>query len=560
MAALLLIQPLLDVLSYFMRETGATTVTTALRTVLLAAVSLYGFVISDRKQFYAAGFALIGGFWLLHMLNCLRMGYAHPLWDTAEYLKLVQFPLWTMAFLTFFRKRDGLDMEVLGILALNFGVILLVIGLSYLTGRTAYTYEFPERGVQLGVLGWFGVPNAQSAVLSLLVPAVVLWGLRTEKLWLFSLCAGLGFGLLYLTGTRLTFYTAVLAAAAFLVLILICRKPLVFCLPMAVILVLLFSLKGVSPMEQRQKISAVSFATYQEKIDAVMGEDKDFAYQEGQEIPAEVLRKIEKVYTGIYGRRGVYGEVLLGDLLDRYGTDKIMRTFDYSIRPQVLNNSRTRKLKALGLVWEEADFLTHLLGVEYSDAVIGGHNYDPENDFPALLYYTGYLGTALYGAFVLGILGYAAAAFFRRFPSLMTPEFGTAAMMFALALGAAQLSGQVLRKPNVTVYFSLAAAMLVNRARESRPPAQLRPGHPGTPAVQLKKPQPTLRPYARGSFGLKSQRKTRLRFCGGPALCGDHDEIIAKPHPKEAVRYRAGPAGDSALDGRALLLSQPAGE
>ena len=50
MAALLLVQPLLDVLSYFMQEAGTTAFTTALRMVLLAAVSLYGFVITDRKK------------------------------------------------------------------------------------------------------------------------------------------------------------------------------------------------------------------------------------------------------------------------------------------------------------------------------------------------------------------------------------------------------------------------------------------------------------------------------------------------------------------------------
>lgn len=486
-AALLLIQPLLDVLSYFMQGSGSTVVTTALRVALLAIVSLYGFVISDRKELYAACYGLIGCFWLLHMLNCFRLGYAQPVGDAAEYLKLVQFPLWTLSFVTFFQKRNGLNMEILGVLTANLAIILLVIGLSYLTGLTAYTYDFPERGIQIGVLGWFGVPNAQSAILCMLVPAVLLWGLRTERLWAFCLCAAAGFGLLYLTGTRLTFFTAVLAASAFLILIVLCRRPLVFCLPLLAVLVLLLVFKGASPMEKRQNVSSVSFSTYQEKIDQVMGEDKDFVYREGEEIPSEVLEKIETVYRDIYGKQGVYKEVLLGDLLDRFGLEKVMRELDYSIKPEVLNNARTRKLAALHMIWQEEDFLTHLLGIEYSKVEIGGRIYDPENDFPALLYYNGYLGAALYIAFLAGIVLYALAAFIRRFPSLLTVEFAAAAMMLALALGAAQLSGQVLRKPNVTVYASLAAAQLFVQAQEAPPTARLRPGHKRNPAVYLKK-------------------------------------------------------------------------
>ena len=195
MAALLLVQPLLDVLSYFMQNLGMTALTTALRTVLLFAVSLYGFAISDRKRLYGLLWGVAGGFWLLHMLNCFRLGYQDPVGDAAEYLKLVQFPLWTAVFLTFFRQRPGLDLRAAALLAGNFALILLVIGLSYLTGRPAYTYDLPARDFQKGLLGWFGVPNAQSAIVSMLAPGLLLWAWRTERLWVFSGACGLGLGL-----------------------------------------------------------------------------------------------------------------------------------------------------------------------------------------------------------------------------------------------------------------------------------------------------------------------------------------------------------------------------
>ena len=487
MAVILLLQPLLDVLSFFLRDTGAAAVTTGLRLGMLVIVSLYGFMISDKKQLYAAGYAVAAGFWLLHMLNCWRTGYVGPMGDTAEYLKLVQFPLWTLAFVTFFQKRDELDVEIIGILTVNLTIILLVAALSFVFGPRGYTYDFPERGLQIGFVGWFAVPNAQSAILCLLAPAVLLWGLRTERMRIFCSCCVISAGMLYLTGTRLTYYTAVLLTIAFTALILFCGKPRVFCIPLLVVFVVLLACKGVSPMEQRQKVTANSFSVYQEKIDEIMGGDKDFTYRPGEEISPAVLEKIKAVYEQIYGRTGVYNEPLLGDLIHQFGLDAVLEEMEYTIDPQVLNNSRSRKLSAMHMVWERKDFLTHLLGMEYSDSQIGAHNYDPENDFHALLYKVGYLGTALYACFLLGLVFYGAAAFIRRFPSLLTVEFAAAVIMFVLALGSAQFSGQVLRRPNVTVYASLAAALLYRQAREAPPRARLRSGHKRNPAVYLKK-------------------------------------------------------------------------
>lgn len=485
MAALLVIQPLLDVLSYFMQEAGSTAFTTGLRLSLLFLVSLYGFAVSDRKGLYLGLYALIGGFWVLHALNCFRVGYQRPMADAAEYLKLVQFPLWTAAFLTFFRRRQELRLRVIGVLALNFAIILLVIGLSYLVGRPVYTYDYPERNIQIGVMGWFGVHSAQSAIVCILTPPLLLWGLKTEKLWVFCLCALSGLGLLFFTGTRLCYYAAILIALAFSALILVSRKQLWFCAPLLAALVLLVACRGLSPMAERAASTGRSVEIYGAKIQELAG---DVESTPGEKPSAEDLEIIETVYREIYGKEGVFGETLLKDLIDRFGIERVMEEYDYTLDPAVLNDDvRGRKLKALHMIWEEEDFLTRLLGFEYGKVLLGENNYDPENDFPALLYYTGYLGTALYGAFLLWVLGYGAVLFFRKFPALLTAEFGTPVLMTGLALGAALLSGNVLRRPNVSVYLALGAALLLFCGGEAPSEAKLRPGHEGNPAVSTKK-------------------------------------------------------------------------
>lgn len=487
MAALLLVQPVLDVLSYCFQDSFASVITTTLRFLMLAAVSLYGFTVSDRKEIYFTVYGVIGAFWVLHMLNCLRGGYAHPISDAAEFLKLVQFPLWTLSFITFFQLFDGLDNDMLGVLTVNLGIIIVVIILSYLTGTQVYTYDNAARGIQIGVMGWFGVHSAQSAILCILVPAVLLWGLRTERMPMFAVTAVFGLGLLYLTGTRITYFTAILLTLAFLAMIILCRKPMIFCLPMLVALVLLLVFMGRSPMSQRQEISQTSFSTYQTKIDKIMGTDKDFKYKKRKENDPNAMEKVERVYTEIYGKTGVYGEVLLEDLIERFGVDKVMEAYDYTISSKELNNGRTRKLIAMKLIWEEEGFLTHMLGLEYSDCEINGHIYAPENDFPALLYFNGYIGAAIYLIFIFGLILYAAAEFIKRFPTLLNVEFITAAVMLALGLGAALVSGSVLHRPNVTVYLSLAAATLFVQTEQTPSIARLRSSHKRNTAVYLKK-------------------------------------------------------------------------
>lgn len=99
---------------------------------------------------------------MLHMLSCLRLGYQDPVGDAAEYLKLVQFPLWTLSFVTFFRQRRNLDYRVAGLLAVNVGLILLVIALSYAVGQPVYTYDYPERGWPSAFWAGLGWPTPRA--------------------------------------------------------------------------------------------------------------------------------------------------------------------------------------------------------------------------------------------------------------------------------------------------------------------------------------------------------------------------------------------------------------
>ena len=67
---LLVIQPPLDVLSYFLAEMGNNSFSTALRFLMLMAVALLGFIVSDKKRIYVIVYGLMGLFWVAHVANC----------------------------------------------------------------------------------------------------------------------------------------------------------------------------------------------------------------------------------------------------------------------------------------------------------------------------------------------------------------------------------------------------------------------------------------------------------------------------------------------------------
>ena len=86
--------------------------------------------------------------------------------------------------------------------------------------------------------------------------------------------------------------------------------------------------------------------------------------------------------------------------------------------------------------------------------------YDMENDWPALFYYYGYVGTALYVGFILFFV-------LRILKSLRADLKGSAsvenyalALALCLQLGLAQFSGALVRRPNVSIYLALVLGLI----------------------------------------------------------------------------------------------------
>ena len=156
----------------------------------------------------------------------------------------------------------------------------------------------------------------------------------------------------------------------------------------------------------------------------------------------------------------------LYNLGDRFGMDRVLRHYRMSTDVAKLIDTRVIKLSYAALIWaEETDSLTKLVGFEA--AIVGTDGqYDMENDWPAVFYYYGYLGFALYVGFALWFVLRILRSLKENFKGSLTAENFTLALVLALQAGLAQFSGALVRRPNVSIYFALVLALIWYQTRK----------------------------------------------------------------------------------------------
>ena len=139
--AIVVIQPLLDVLSYFLQAIGSNSLTTALRFLMLAGVALLGFLVSDRKKLYFIFYGVVVVYWIAHMLNCFRVGYQSPVSDAVAFSRIMNFPVFALSSITFFEKGKDVRLVVVWCFAINLLTMVLFTVLPWATGNPVYTYD-----------------------------------------------------------------------------------------------------------------------------------------------------------------------------------------------------------------------------------------------------------------------------------------------------------------------------------------------------------------------------------------------------------------------------------
>ena len=447
---LCLIQPMMDVLSFWLDYTGVgNTISLLLRFCVLVFMVLTGFCLSRKKWIYAG---LIGILLVLtagHVIVCWHYGYNALVSDLTNLVRIYQLPLVTLAFVTYLKSNERcLESLKLGFFG-NLGMILLVEILATVTGTDPHTYA--NKGV--GVLGWFTFANAQSAILCMIVPIAIAYVVQRKKMRLgYILGIGLiGFGVLYMFGTRLSYAGLLGCAFGLAVSCVIVKAAKKIPAGKAAAAFALFGvvailLAGVSPMAKNYELTSWNAEQKQVEIDALVAADTaaaEAAGLEGQALAVESLR-------------GAY-EVYLPDVVARFGLERVAERYDYSTDASDLGDWRMAK-KIYNEFLLEDQPLARWFGLELTDLTYGNSSYDAENDFHGIYYLCGWFGLALtlmFAVFFVWRILRALRKDFKYYFTLETAGFGIALIC---GIAHAYFTAGVLRRPNANFYLAVILA------------------------------------------------------------------------------------------------------
>lgn len=448
MLVLFIMQPVMDVLSFWLAEGGVSnTVSLLLRFFVLFGTGALGFALSRHKKIYILLGCIVILFAVLHGWACISAGYQgwqNPIYDLTNYIRVVQIPLFTMCFVTFLREtgEEGYQTIEKGFV-INFGLIVLVEVLSTVTGTDPHTYA----NKQIGVLGWFSTTNSQSAILCAMVPVVLTKVLRGKKIRVFLGSTVVCFMVLYLFATRLA-YLAIFVTAAGMILVMLLSRT--WNKKAAAVLLLGAVVCGaalkVSPMYINQSSHQALLQEKQQEADDMVSNAEEQYHTTAEQEPEQCLTPLYQEY--------------LGEMVNRFGMKRVMQTYQYTTDVSELKDARRMKIIYCTYLMEDAGTKAKLFGLELQDMVWDNRTFDVENDFHGMYYLYGVVGLALFLAFLLYFAVLIVRALLRDFKKYMTPEAGAFGISLCLLLVHVYCTAGVLRRPNASFYLSVVLAVI----------------------------------------------------------------------------------------------------
>lgn len=464
LSILIMIQPILDICSYFAVEAGITTVTTMLRFAIFGAVMLYAFALSNRKKVYFIFAGIVGLYWIIHVLICARDGYSFVS-DTNNLLRTLHMPALTIAFITLFKHANRYPENIGKCFSINYVIIAASIILSFIVNKPVYTYDRWIDGIwaPVGIKGWFYTGNSQSCIIAVMSLLALYDAYRKKNNLYFVGVMALSFVMLFFFGTRVTYISIFLVALSFLVLILWNREKRIV-VPIALVLAIAVAIVGYpySPNHEIRSSVNNSQMAWEEFI-----EENTPTQPTISEDPTQPITNTEKPEPP-------QNQTILGSNIEvlsaRFGHDKVLALYGNDVSALELMDNRQAKVNFGKLLMAENDIWIRLFGCEYQDFDYNGGTYDPESDFSALYFFHGYVGIALYIGFVIYFALLLLKDILMSLKKLPAEKV-LVALSLVLAFGVAQLSANVLRRPNVSIYISLllAYAYYICKKRKEQP-------------------------------------------------------------------------------------------
>lgn len=455
--ALFVLQPVLDVISYWTAELGiSNTVTLALRLGVLFLLAFCGFVITGRRRVYYGTAAVLALLYLGHVLAVALTGIQPLFADFTNFIRIAQIPVATICLITFFRHDKGCFDSMMKGMTIALFLIFGVEAVSHITGTNPKTY--PDG---LGLLGWFTFANSQGAILCGLLPLSLGWQItrKPRNLPLLWATAVLGVLALYLFATRLAYLGIYLTLLGLIVCILIARRK---DWKIAVGFVLLAAAATLLyPLSPNYHHLYADEGAQTRRQDAIQEMLKDCEQEltpllEKQRTAPETLSgqehaRVVELLTPVY-------EAYTGDFVTLFGAEEAMEMYGYSTNIYDFANVRQKKLLFAERLLRDSSPLARVFGVNYSRFIANGENYDVENDFSGLYYLYGIAGLGAMLAFLLYFVWLICWALWKNWSLYFTVESGAFGVALVSCMINAFFTAGVLRRPNASIYLSAILA------------------------------------------------------------------------------------------------------
>ncbi len=445
---LFVIQPLMDILSYWTDRLGmGNGLTLALRFLVLIGFALLGFVLSGKKRVYLIFAALCGVLIAGHVYACSLKGYLDPVSDLTNFVRVIQMPLFTFCFITCLKRNRRCYRAMEKGCVINFWIIAASIALSILTGTAGTTYE--ENG--FGIIGWFATTNAQSAILSILVPITVTLAYRRRSFALFTITAVVGIGLLYMLGTRLAYLSiAVTVIGLLIVAILTKNVSKKYIMVLFLLLAVSVGTFKVSPMYRNQMRYNTQMNSKQGDAEAMMARSAKKSGLDLSKLPLKERIPYLRIIYRFYNKQ----------LCRRFNVYRVMEAYDYTSQISKITATRHQKIIFCRMLQDEHPAVSRVFGMELERMKFHDHIYDVENDFHGIYFLYGWVGLAMMIAFVGWFIWLVIRALLKNFKQYFTIEAGAFGMAFCIALVYAYATAGVLRRPNSSFYLSVLLAVI----------------------------------------------------------------------------------------------------
>lgn len=456
-------QPVLDAIAFWSSDSFATAAG-IIRLVIMLVYPLYLFIVLRDKKRIIVPMALIGGFCLLHILNCFRLGYINPLADIRYMAKVAQMPIIAVCLMISLKDLKDAAPLIKG-LGVSTAIYLFLLLLALVTGTWNSTY-----GDGIGFSGWVINDNrcANSLILVTLCIFIMYFAVSTRK----KLPALLGYSLIFLllimNGTKACYYS--------LFIILLCfalyecgnaifKKIKISWFRVIVPIALIILSVLIYPYTPRAKEDAVEANNNKAEV---LLELQDALAIEGyttDSVTMEIVmtnKTIFKAYDIFYKKLMCGG---VPELFETFDSEEIIRYYNLSTDVEMLMDVRVIKRTFSTLIFRDCDFLTKLVGFDIGKITFENSVVDPENDWPALMWFYGYIGLTIYVCFILLVLIPVAKKLLEDFNDAYNVLNVSLLVCLILQLGLAQFSGAILRRPNVSIYMSVILALVYFRTR-----------------------------------------------------------------------------------------------